>query len=153
MPINKYADQIQTSLRGRELGLDATRRIAGIPGVRVPTEFSTAGSTLDHAGGLSVMSGTTAAWTLQAPLVAGVNKYLVNASTVSTATLSVVRSTANGDCSFLGSTDALGVNASGRRINLIAVGAGVELISISSAVWAPISNIGSSASYTVSTSS
>jgi hypothetical protein len=152
MPINKYGDQIQTSLRGRELGLDATRRLVGIPGVRVPTEFSTAQAALDPAGGLAVLSGSTDVWTLTAPLVAGVNKYIVNASTVSTATLSVVRSTANGPCSFL-PTSGVGLAAGGVRINLLNSGSAIELISVSSAVWAPVGNINSTLYYTNSTSS
>jgi hypothetical protein len=158
MPIEKYDNQIRTSLRGREIGLDGVRRLAGVPGLRVPTEFSTAGSTLDETGGLAVLSGSTDAWTLRAPLVAGVDKLIVNASTLSTATMSIVRSTANGACAFLGSTEAGGGTAgNGRRINLIAYGAAVRLVSISSAVWAPVGNIGNVASsgitYSVSTSS
>ena len=157
MPIDKYEGQIQHSLYGRKLGLDNAGFAVGVPGVRIPTEFSTAGSTMTNYG-LSVLSGSTDAWTLQAPLVAGVEKIVVNASTLSTATMSIVRSTANGACSFIGSTEAGGGAAgNGRRINLIAYGGAVRLVSVSSAVWAPVGNVGnvvsSGITYSVSTSS
>jgi hypothetical protein len=158
MPIDRYQDEIQTSIRGSELGFDNTRRLVGPPSYRIPTEFSTAGSTLDERGGLAVLSGSTDAWTLRAPLVAGVEKIVVNASTLSTATMSLVRSTANGACAFAGSTEAGGgANGNGRRINLQQYGTAVRLVSISSAVWAPVGNIGTvfstAMAYTVSTSS
>lgn len=157
MAIDKYESQIQHSLYGRKWGLDNNGYGVGLPGVRVPTELTTAGSTLTNYG-LSVLSGSTDAWTLTAPLVAGIEKIVVNASTLSTATMSVVRSTANGACAFAGSTEAGGGAAgNGRRINLQQYGTAVRLISISSAVWAPVSNIGTvfstAMAYTVSTSS
>lgn len=153
MAIDRYQDEIQTSIRGNDLGFDNQRRIVGFRDSRVPTEFSTAGSTLDELGGLAVLSGSTDAWTLRAPLVPGVNKYVVNASTLSTATLSLVRSTANGACSFLGSTAAGGLASGGVRINLLNSGSAIHLISVSSAVWAPVSNILTSLYYTQTTSS
>lgn len=158
MPIDKYESQIQHSLYGRKFGLDSVGYGVGLPGVRIPTEFTTAGSTLTGHG-LSVLSGSTDAWTLAAPLVAGVEKIVVNASTLSTATLSVVRSTALGACSFLGTTSAGGIasTAPGIRINLVACGAATRLVSVSSAVWAPVGYTGqitsSAYTYTVSTSS
>jgi hypothetical protein len=159
MPIDRYQDEIATSIRGSELGFDNQRRLVGPPNYRIPTEFSTAGSTLDERGGLAVLSGSTDAWTLRAPLVAGIEKIVTNCSTLSTATHSVVRSTANGNCFFMGSTSAggLGSTAPGVRINLVAAGAAVRLVSVSSAAWVPVGftgNITSSAyTYTVSTSS
>jgi hypothetical protein len=161
MPIDKYESQIQHSLYGRKLGLDNAGFAVGVPGVRIPTETATtAGAATALTGhGLSVLTGSTAAYLLAAPLVAGIEKIIVNASTLSTATLSVVRSTALGDCSFLGTTSAGGIasTAPGLRINLVACGAAARLVSVSSACWAPVGytgNITSSAyTYTVSTSS
>ncbi len=158
MAYDKYQDEIY-SIRGNDLGFDTQKRLAGHAGVRMPTEFSTAGSTLDERGGLSVLSGSTDAWTLRSPLVAGVEKIVVNCSTLSTATMGIVRSTASGSCFFMGSTSAGGLSstAPGVRINLVAAGAAVRLISVSSAAWVPVGftgNITSSAyTYTVSTSS
>jgi hypothetical protein len=153
MPLTLYSTEIQTSVRGRELGLDNQRRLVGPPDYRTPTELSTAGSTLDERGGLAVLSGSTDVWTLRAPLVPGVNKYVVNASTLSTATMSLVRSTANGACSFLGTTIAGGIAGGTVRLNLLNSGSAIHLISVSSAVWAPVSNMLTSLYYTNSTSS
>ncbi len=161
MPISEYKDQIQHSLYGRRLGLDKDGFAVGLPGVRIPTETVTtaAAATALTGYGVSVLTGSTAAYLLAAPGVAGIEKILINASTLSTATLSAVRSTASGDCSFLGTTSAGGIasTAPGVRLNLVACGAAVRLVSVSSAVWAPIGytgNITSSAyTYTVSTSS
>lgn len=153
MPIDRYQDEIQTSIRGNDLGFDNQRRLVGPRDSRVPTEFSTAGSTLDETGGLAVLSGSTDVWTLRAPLVAGVNKYVVNASTLSTATMSLVRSTANGACSFLGTTIAGGLAGGTVRLNLLNSGSAIHLISVSSAVWAPVSNMLTTLYYTNSTSS
>jgi hypothetical protein len=152
MPIDKYESQIQHSLYGRKLGLDKEGFAVAVPGVRVPSEFSTAGSTLTNYG-ISVLSGSTDAWTLPAPQAIGIRKTIVNASTLSTATLSVVRSTANGACSFLHTTATGGIANGGTRINLLNVGSAVEMVSISTAVWAVTANVLSSLYYTASTSS
>jgi hypothetical protein len=159
MAAEKYGSEILHSLYGRLFGLDARGFAVGLPGLREPTEFSTAGSTL-AAHGLSVLSGSTDAWTLPAPRAAGVRKTILNASTLSTAAMAIVRSTADGfDCAFFGSTVAggLGSTAPTIRINLVAAGAAVDLISVSSRIWAPIGftgNITSSAqTYTLSTTS
>lgn len=159
MAIDKYESQIGHSLYGRQLGLDHGGYLVGTPGHRMPTEFSTGGSTLSNHG-LSVLSGSTDSWTLPAPRVAGIRKVILNASTLSTAAMAIVRSTADGyDCAFFGSTVAggLGSTAPTIRINLVAAGQAVELISVSSRIWAPIGfngNITSSAqTYTLSTSS
>lgn len=152
MPIDKYQDEIQTSLRGRELGLDSARRLVGPPGVRVPSEASTGTGSLDSNGGLSLLSGTTAVWTLAAPLVAGVEKIIANVSTVSTATLSVVRSTALGACSFSGTTVGAGLAGGGVRLNLLNSGSNVRLVSASSDVWVPLS-FGTTLYYSQTTSS
>lgn len=159
MPISALREFIHTSIRGREIGLDHSRRLVGIPGMRHAPEFSTAGSTLDNVGGMSVLSGSTDAWTLPAPLGVGVEKTIVNASTLSTAAMAIVRSTAQGACGFLGSTSAGGIasTAPGVRFNLIGCGAAVKFISVSSAIWAPVGVVGnltsSAMTYTVSTSS
>ena len=158
MAIDKYESQIQHSLYGRMLGLDNRGFLVGDPGERVPTEFSTAGSTLTNYG-LSVLSGSTDAWTLTAPRVAGVMKIVVNASTLSTAAMGLVRSTADGACFFLGSSAAGGLGSTnpGVRINLVSAGAAVVMVSVSSAAWAPVSYTGNSTStaytYTNTTSS
>lgn len=152
MAADEYEDEISKSLYGRRLGLDHGGYLVGTPGIRVPYEASTAGSTIANYG-ISVLSGSTATWTIQAPLVAGVQKMVVNASTLSTATLSLVRSTANGACSFLGTTIAGGLEGGAVRINLLNSGSAVHLVSVSSAVWAPVANIMSSLYYTNSTSS
>lgn len=159
MPMNEYENEILKSLYGRRLGLDNSGYIVGAPGVREPTELTTAASTLPNFG-LSVLSGSTADFTLPAPRVPGITKTIVNASTLSTATMGIVRSTADGfACAFLGSTVAggMGSTAPAVRLNLVAAGAAVVLVSVSSAIWAPVAytgNITSSAyTYTLSTSS
>ncbi len=159
MPMDKYESQISHSLYGRRFGFDHAGFGVGHPGDRVPSETSTAGSTLTNFG-ISVLSGSTDAWTLPAPRAIGVTKIVLNASTLSTATMSIVRSTADGfACSFFGSTVAggLGSTAPTLRINLVGAGAAVVLCSVTSAIWAPVSytgNITSSAmTYTLSTSS
>jgi hypothetical protein len=152
MPIDRYQDEIQTSIRGNDLGFDNQRRLAGMTGNRIPTEFSTAASTLDERGGFAMLSGSTDVWTLRAPLAAGVEKIIANVSTVSTATQSVVRSTALGACSFSGTTVGSGLAGGGVRINLLNSGSAVRLVSASSAVWVPVS-FGTTLYYTNSTSS
>lgn len=159
MPMNKYENEMQHSLYGRKFGLDASGFLVGNPGERQPSELTTAASTLTNFG-VSVLSGSTADFTLPAPRVPGIIKTIVNASTLSTATMGIVRSTADGfACAFLGSTVAGGMGSTSPavRLNLVACGAAVTLCSISSAIWAPIGftgNITSSAyTYSFSTSS
>lgn len=153
MPIDKYENDMQHSLYGRKFGIDFKGRTVGAVGPRVPTEFSTAGSTLDNDGGMSVLSGSTGFWTLAAPLVKGVEKTILNASTLSTALMVVARSTALGACGFLGSTTSaaggIGSTNPGVRLNLQNAGACVRLVSVSSDIWAPVGGIGFLTSTTI----
>ena len=130
MAVDKYGSAILKSLFGRRLGLDVNDFLVGHSGPRDPSETSTAGSTLPNYG-LSILTGSTASHTLNGASAVGVRKVIVNASSVSTATMSVTRGTSA--ISFLGST---GGDASGAKINLLNAGSNIEMISISTSVWA-----------------
>jgi hypothetical protein len=155
MPANRWGAEIQTSIRGRELGLDNDRFLAGPPGFREPLESVSAASTLDSVG-TSVLTGSTATFTLLAPEKVGQQKEIINASSISTATMAIVRSTANGACNFLPVTSGTTEGATEgnvKRLNLLNVGARVVLRAISTAQWAPVSFPQSSLYFTISTSS
>lgn len=142
MAIDKYESQIQHSLYGRKFGLDNGGFAVALPGVRIPTEVAT---TADAATpltgyGVSALTGSTAQYLLAAPAAIGIEKIVVNASTLSTARMTLVRSTANGACAFGGST-ANGA-ASGVAITMDGNAASIRLIAISTSVWQPIGNIG-----------
>jgi hypothetical protein len=154
MVANRFQDQIQTSVRGRELGLDNDRFLVGPLGWREPLETLTAGTTMETFG-TSVLTGTTATFTLLAPEKVGQQKEIINASTISTASMAIVRSTANGACSFLPHTSGTTQAGDGGqvRVNLLNVGSRVVFRAISSAQWAAISFPQSSLYYTATTSS
>ena len=139
---------IVTSIHGRKLGLDFDEQIVGPAGVRMPVELSTATEAL-RTNGVSALSGTTAVWTLAAPPSLGAMKTIVNASSISTATLSIVRSSSSSGVVFGGSTANGG---GGVRINLLNNGAAVTLIAISSVAWQPL-GLSSTLSMNVTTSS
>jgi len=154
MPIDRYNDEIQKSLLGGRLGFDNRDFLVGPAGSRIPTETATTAGVATPLTnyGLSVLTGSTATYLLEAPLVAGVEKIIVNASTLSTATMSVVRASSGSGTSFLATTIAGGTANGGVRLNLLNCGSAVRLVSISSAIWAPV-GIGSSLYFTNSTSS
>jgi len=139
MALTLWASAIRKSILGARLGLDDGEFLTGPIGFREPYESLTAAATMATAG-VTALSGSTATFTLQAPGRAGICKTIINASTLSTAIMTIVRSTANGACAFLGST-ANGA-ASGVSLTLQAQGCSVELVSISSDVWAPRGNVG-----------
>lgn len=151
MAINKYETQIQHSLYGRLLGLDTAGFAVGLPGVRTPTEtVTTAEAATPITGyGATALTGSTAAYLISAPTAIGLEKVVVNASTLSTAVMSLVRSTANGAaCAFAGST-ANGA-ATGVKITLQANGCAVRLMSFSTGVWTPVGVVVTSSAQAVS---
>ncbi len=139
---------IVVSLHGRKAGIDFDDQLTGLNGVRAPVELSTGTEAL-RTHGVSVLSGTTAVWTLGAPPAIGAMKTIINGSSLSTATLSVVRSSSSSGVTFGGSTANGG---GGVRINLLNNGSGVTLVGVSSAAWMPLC-MASSLFMTVSTSS
>lgn len=154
MAVNDWAGEILKSLVGRRLGLDQEDFIAGVSGYREPLETLTAASTMDTFG-TTVLTGSTATFTLTAPKKIGQQKEIVNASSISTAAMAIVRSTANGACNFLPATSGTTEGATEgnvKRLNLLNCGARVVLRAISTAQWAPIS-FGSSLYFTMSTTS
>jgi hypothetical protein len=153
MAANRWQAEIQTSVRGRELGFDQDRFLTGPLGWREPLETVSAASTLETFG-TSVLTGTTATFTLLAPERVGQQKEIINASSISTAAMAVVRSTANGSCTFLSLSSNYGSSADQTilRLNLINVGSGVALRAISTAQWAVVSRP-TTAMLTISTSS
>jgi hypothetical protein len=132
--LNILKSQGLTSIHGRKLFTDHHGFLVGHPGARLPYENSTAASTLANYG-TSILSGSTADFTLGAPPAIGVEKVIVNASTLSTAVMGVVRSS-SGAFSFGGST-ANGA-PTGARINLNGNGAAVRLLATALDVWTPI---------------
>jgi len=139
MPITKYDSQIRHSLYGRKLGLDGNDFLVGeFSGSRTPTEIvTTANAATPLTGyGASALTGSTAAYLLAAPAAVGIEKIVVNASTLSTAIMSLVRSTANGACAFAGSS-ANGA-ATGVKITLTANGCAVRLMSFTTDAWTPV---------------
>ena len=139
------------SLYGRKLGVDALGYLVGPRGVRAGWEASTATAALTDYG-TSILSGSTDVWTLGAPPSIGAEKFITNASSISTATLSIVRSSSGSGVTFEGSTANGG---GGVRINLLNNGAGITLIGLSSAKWGikATATLGSTPYVSVSTSS
>jgi hypothetical protein len=155
MAATRHQSDIQTSIRGRELGFDNDRFLCGPLGYREPFETLAAASTMETFG-TTTLTGTTATYTLLAPEKLGQLKEIINASSISTAAMAIVRSTANGACNFLPVTSGTTEGATEgnvKRLNLIQVGSRVVLRAISSAQWAPISFPQSSLYFTLSTSS
>jgi len=153
MALNRWISSIRTSLRGERLGLDDGEFLVAPKGYREPFESLSAAATMENCG-VTVLTGSTATFTLQAPGRAGITKEIINASSVSTAQMAIVRSTANGGCTFLSLSSAFGSSGDQTivRVNLTNVGAFVKLRAISTSQWAAV-GIGSSANYAVSTSS
>ena len=152
MAIDKHASEIVTSIHGRRLGLDSEGHVAGPSGLRAPVETSTAASTLT-AYGVSVLTGSTASHTLPAPSADGVMKTVINASTVSTATMTITRATS--DYAILGST---GGDPEGAAFNLLNSGSAMTFVGYYHSAeakyyWAPTISKPSSLYYTISTSS
>jgi hypothetical protein len=133
---------------GRKYGVDHKGYIVAQTGVRDPLELSTGTEAL-RTHGISVLSGTTATWTLGAPPALGATKTIINGSSLSTATLSIVRSSSSSGVTFGGSTANGG---GGVRINLLNNGSGITLIGVSTVAWMPLT-MQSSLFQTVSTSS
>lgn len=133
---------------GRKYGVDHKGYIVGQVGHRDPVELSTGTEAL-RTHGVSVLSGTTAVWTLGAPPAIGAMKTIINGSSLSTATLSIVRSSSGSGVTFGGSTANGG---GGVRINLLNNGSGVTLVGVSSVAWMPLT-MQSSLFQTVTTSS
>lgn len=134
------------SIYGHKLGIDKDGFLVGPPGARDGVETVTSASTLDSAG-TSVLTGTTLSHTLNGAVAAGVRKTIINASSVSTATMSISRGTTA--IAFYGST---GGYLDGAKISLLNSGSAIELIAISTSAWAPLA--GKSTLYThISTSS
>jgi len=146
MALDKHGDEILTSLHGRRFGLDSNGFEVGTPGARHALETVTAASTL-AASGVSVIESTEAITvTLAAPPAVGVEKTIVNLSTFANV---VVRSTAQGACSFYCST---GTDQEGTTITFAgSVRPAVTLIGVSATEWAPM-NSGSTLYWSVSTS-
>lgn len=141
MAANRFGDDIQTSIRGRELGLDNDRFMAGPRGWREPFEALSAASTMDSFG-TTVLTGSTATFTLLAPEKIGQQKEIINGSSVSTAAMAIVRSTANGACSIASLSTIHGALAAdaepAKRLNLIFTGSAVALRAISASQWAVV---------------
>lgn len=147
MAVDKFGGDVLTSIKGRRLGLDGDDFLVGASGVRMPTETVTAASTLADYG-LSVLTGSTLSHTLGPPPAVGVVKTIVNASSVSTATMTITRNAATH--SFLGST---GGDPDGAAFALLNAGSAVTLVGISSDQWAMSVSKASSLYMTISTSS
>lgn len=155
MALDYWKTKFLTSIHGRKLGVDHNNFLVGQSGAREPFESLTASATMANHG-VTVLSGTTAAFTITAPPAVGVYKEIINASSISTAAMAVVRSTASGACVFLpntsGSTEGA-TEGNVKRLNLINVGAAIGLRAISSAQWSVVAVPQSSLYYSLSTSS
>jgi hypothetical protein len=135
------------SLYGRKLGLDKDGFVVGHPGPRDPVETSTAASTL-AASGVSILSGSTASFTLPGAAAPGVRKTIINGSSISTATMTITR--ASSALSIVGST---GGDANAAAIALLHAGTAVSLIAVSTLQWALASSRPSTLFQSMSTSS
>lgn len=152
MAIDKHGDDILSSIKGRRFGIDSDGHGVGLSGLRAPVETSTAASTLTGYG-VSVLTGSTASHTLPKPSANGVIKTVINASTVSTATMTITRATS--DYAILGST---GGDPEGAAFNLLNSGASMTFVGYyheaeAKYYWAPTVSKPSSLYYTISTSS
>lgn len=152
---NRYQGEIQTSVRGRELGLDNDRFLCGPLGYREPTETLTSASTME-SWGTTFLTGSTAVFTLLSPEKQGQQKEIVSLSSVSTATMSVVRSTANGACSIASLSTQYGALAAdaepAKRLNMLFTGTAITLRAVSTSQWAVVARP-STTFLTMSTSS
>jgi hypothetical protein len=146
MALDKHDDEIQTSLHGRKIGLDRGGHVVGAPGIRHSFETVTAASTIERSGVTVIESTEAITVTLAAPEYPGVEKRIVNLSTFANV---IVRSTAEGACSFYGST---GTDQEGTTITFAgSVGPAVAMMGVDSSRWAFIESH-STASFAVSTS-
>ena len=147
--LTDFKNKFLTSVHGRKLGIDHQGFTVGHIGQRLPYENSTAASTLANYG-TSFLSGSTATFTLNAPPAIGAEKSILNCSSVTTATMTVIRSSSASGVTILGSTGVGGV-----RINLLNAGAGVTLVAQSSLVWAlkATATLGTTPYVSISTSS
>jgi len=135
--LTNLKNKFLTTIHGRKFGVDHNGFAIGHPGERLPYEESTAASTLANYG-VSLLTGSSADHTLNAPPAIGVTKTIVNGSSVAAAVMGIVRASSVG-VGFGASTAADSLAAGvGARINLINSGASVQLLAISSAVWMPV---------------
>ena len=131
--IDYLKDQIQTSVHGRKLGLDATGLIVGGQGERIPVTDATSGTTattIPGYGFTSVDTTTDDTWLLAAP-VRGAFKYLYTGST-STG----IRTIKRADNSFAIQSSA---NSTGTTIVAQGGGLSLTLFGVSSAIYAVVS--------------
>ncbi len=149
MALERNQKDRKVSLHGRVVGFDYTDKLVGMRGVRHSYEtLSTADAGPLERAGVSVLASTTGAatWTLAAPEGVGDEKTIVNGSTHANV---VVRSTAEGPCSFYASTGT-SPNATTLSFSASARGA-IQLVAISTDTWAPL-NSGSTVYWSASTS-
>lgn len=156
MAATRYSTDMQKSIYGRRLGISHKDYLVGPKGYAEPFETLSAASTMESFG-TTVLTGSTGTYTIQAPERLGQQKEIINASSISTAAMAIIRSTAAGACSFLSPSSAYGSTAGGdsgdvKRMNLISVGSIVTLRAISASQWAIVSKP-TTALFTVSTSS
>lgn len=146
MALDKHEADRLVSIHGRKFGLDHDGFAVGTPGERMPFETVTAASTLANSGLSVINSGSAIVTTLTAPPAPGVVKSVVNLSTFAN---TIVRSTADGACSFYCST---GTDQEGQTITFAAsVRASIQLVAVSTDKWAPLAS-GSTVYWSVSTS-
>lgn len=117
------------SLYGKKFALDKDGFAVGTPGVREPVESSTAASTLANSG-ISILSGSTATFTLPGAAAPGVRKTIINGSSLSTATMTITRSSSA--LSIVGST---GGDFLGATVNLLHAGSALNLVAVSTLQW------------------
>ena len=142
LSLETIRDRIRTSIHGRRLGLDGNDQIAGIKGMTRPVTDATSattGTALPNYGINSVVTTTDDSWTLTDPYVGAEVTLMTGSSSTGIHTITCAAAT-------IRSTNGI----AGANVVLTGAGACVNLVGISTAIWAVTSMAGSTPSNYVS---
>ena len=142
LSLETIRDRIRTSIHGRRLGLDGNDQIAGIKGMTRPVTDATSattGTALPNYGINSVVTTTDDSWTLTDPYVGAEVTLMTGSSSTGIHTITCAAAT-------IRSTNGI----AGANVVLTGMGACVNLVGISTAIWAVTSMAGSTPSNYVS---
>ena len=142
LSLETIRNRIRTSIHGRRLGLDGNEQIAGIKGMTRPVTDATSdttGTALPNYGVVSVVTTTNDSWTLTDPYVGAEVSLMTGSSSTGIHTITCAAAT-------IRSTNGI----AGANVVLTGMGACVNLVGISTAIWAVTSMSGSTPSNYVS---
>ena len=142
LSLETIRNSIRTSIHGRRLGLDGNEQVAGVKGMTRPVTDATSATTataLPNYGIVSVVTTTDDSWTLTDPYVGAEVSLMTGSSSTGIHTITCAAAT-------IRSTNGI----AGANVVLTGMGACVNLVGISTAIWAVTSMAGSTPSNYVS---